>query len=383
MISQKENSRRIAYLVTEDWYFCSHRLALGISAKKQGYDVDVVTRFNRHRDQVVSAGLRDVDSPLRRTRMGPLGELLSIWRLYRLYRKGQYKIVHQVGMKPVVYGSLCALACPQIRVVNALGGLGFVFTSNDLRARIIRPLLGLALRWLINGSKGKLILQNPDDIEYCVQRLRVAPEKVVLIRGAGVNMETYRPEDIETALPIVMLASRMLWNKGVGDFVEAAMLLIRSKVQARFVLVGGLDEDNPLCISEVQLRAWQEAGIDWWGSRADMASVLASANIVVLPTTYGEGVPKVLIEAASCAKPIVATNVAGCKEIVRDGENGILVKPRDTEELAGAILVLLNDPQKARQMGQHGRTLVRNEFTEASVISRTLEVYEDVQSLQA
>ncbi len=244
-------------------------------------------------------------------------------------------------------------------------------------------MLGLALRWLINGSKGKLILQNPDDIEYCVQRLQVDPEKVVLIRGAGVNMETYRPEDIETALPIVMLASRMLWNKGVGDFVEAAMLLIRSKVQARFVLVGGLDEDNPLCISEVQLRAWQEAGIEWWGNRADMASVLASANIVVLPTTYGEGVPKVLIEAASCAKPIVATNVAGCKEIVRDGENGILVKPGDTEELAGAILVLLNDPQKARQMGQHGRTLVRNEFTEASVISRTLEVYEDVRSLQA
>jgi glycosyltransferase involved in cell wall biosynthesis len=382
MSSQKQNNMRIAYLVTEDWYFCSHRLSLGVSAKKQGYGVDVVTRFNRHREQVISAGLGDVDSPLRRTRMSPLGELMSIWRLYRLYRKGCYKIVHQVGMKPVVYGSLCALVCPQIRVVNALGGLGFVFASSDLRARIIRPFLGLALRWLINGSKGKLILQNPDDIEYLVQRLHVDPEKVVLIRGAGVDMDTFHPEDIETALPLVMLASRMLWSKGVGDFVEAAMLLIKYRVQARFVLVGGLDEDNPLCICEAQLRSWQEAGIEWWGNRSDMAGVLASANIVVLPTTYGEGVPKVLIEAASCAKPIVATNVAGCKEIVRDGENGILVKPGDTEELANAILMLLNDPQKARQMGQHGRTLVRNEFTEASVISRTLEVYEDVRSFQ-
>lgn len=380
MISQKGNRWRIAYLVTEDWYFCSHRLSLGVSAKQQGYDVDVVTRFNRHRDQVVSAGLRDVDSPLRRTSKSLLGELLSIWRLYRLYCEGQYKIVHQVGMKPVVYGSLCALACPRIRVVNALGGLGFVFTSNDLRARIIRPFLGLALRWLINGSKGKLILQNPEDIEYCVQRLHINPGKIVMIRGAGVNMETYHPEDIDTALPMVMLASRMLWSKGVGDFVEAATQLIRSKVQARFVLVGGLDEDNPQCISEIHLRAWQEAGIEWWGNRADMASVLASANIVVLPTTYGEGVPKVLIEAASCAKPIVATNVAGCKEIVQDGENGILIKPGDISGLAGAILMLLNDPIKAKKMGTRGRDLVRREFAEAYVIGSTLRVYENLMS---
>jgi glycosyltransferase involved in cell wall biosynthesis len=380
MSSQKENSKRIAYLVTEDWYFCSHRLPLGVSAKKHGYDVDVVTRFSRNREQIVSAGLGDVDSPIRRTRMGPLGELRSIWRLYRLYRKGQYRIVHQVGMKPVVYGSLCALACPRTRVVNALGGLGFVFTSNTLRARVIRPLLGLALRCLINGSNGKLILQNPDDIEYLVQRLHVDPEKIVLIRGAGVDMEAFRPQDIETPQPLVMLASRMLWNKGVGDFVEAAKRLIANKVQARFVLVGGLDEDNPLCIPESQLCAWQEEGIEWWGNRTDMASVLASASIVALPTTYGEGVPKVLIEAASCAKPIIATNVAGCREIVRDSENGILVSPRDIEALAHAISALLNDPAKARQMGINGHALVQREFTEASVIARTMDVYNEVTS---
>lgn len=380
MSSQKENSKRIAYLVTEDWYFCSHRLPLGVSAKQLGYLVDVVTRFSRDRDQIVSAGLGDVESPIRRTRMGPLGELQSIWRLYQLYRKGRYNIVHQVGMKPVVYGSLCVLGCPQTRVVNALGGLGFVFTSNDLRARLIRPLLGLALRWLINGSNGKLILQNPDDIEYLVQRLHVDPKKIVLIRGAGVDMETFQPRATAVDKPLVMLASRMLWNKGVGDFVEAAKRLIANKVQARFVLVGGLDEDNPLCIPEAQLRAWQEEGIEWWGNRTDMANVLASASIVALPTTYGEGVPKVLIEAASCAKPIIATNVAGCREIVRDGETGILVKPRDIDAIANAIAALLSDPAKAGQMGMNGRALVQREFTEASVIARTMEVYEEVTS---
>jgi len=201
---------------------------------------------------------------------------------------------------------------------------------------------------------------------------------VTIVRGSGVDVKKFIPAEESTGVPIVMLASRMLWDKGVGEFIEAAKILKQEGVEARFVLVGDSDPENPASIPNAQLSEWHELGIvEWWGERGNMHEMLTQAHIVCLPS-YREGLPKVLLEAASCGKPIIATDVPGCREIVHNGENGILVPLKDSSSLASAMKELINNPEKRKIIGINGRRLVENEFSEEIVVSQTLKVYQEL-----
>jgi len=223
------------------------------------------------------------------------------------------------------------------------------------------------------------IFQNPEDLKLFIDAGIVKSEKAVLIRGSGVDTSSFIPLPEPEGVPVILLASRMLWDKGVGVFVDAVRQLRKDGENCRAVLVGSPDPENPASIPEETLHRWHTEGIvKWWGYRDDMPEVLSETHIVALPTTYGEGVPKVLIEAASSGRAIVATCVPGCREIVRHNINGLLVPPHDSKALAEAIKKLIKDQELRTIMGTRGRKIAEAEFSEEIVVRKTMEVYKNI-----
>lgn len=368
---------KLLFFVTEDWYFCSHRLPLALAAQKAGYEVVVVTRVVKHGDLIKSHGLKLIPIELSRRGRNPFKELGLIAGLYQIYRQQRPDIVHHVALKPVLYGSIAARLAKVPYVVNALAGLGLLFVSDRLQMKILRLGVEAAFHFLLNRPNTRVILQNPDDLNLLTARVALPESHTALIRGSGVDLSQYRALPEPSGTVSILLASRMLWNKGVGEFVEAARRLKQKGVKARFVLVGEGDIENPASIPHERLQAWNDEGlIEWLGRREDMPDVFAASHIVCLPTTYGEGVPKVLIEAAASGRPIVATDVPGCREIVIDGENGLLVGAKDTEALANALAMLINDASLRRRMGARGRILASSEFSIECVTQKTLKLYQ-------
>lgn len=366
----------VVYFVTEDWYFCSHRLPLAIAARKAGYNIYVITRVDAHGDVIKSAGLNLIPIEFSRRSKNPFAEALVLVRLAKIYRTLKPAIVHHVALKPVIYGTIAAKIASVPQTINALAGLGYMFSSRAFMARVLRPLIRTIFRLLLNHGNSTLILQNTDDVELICGGGLVARERVKLIMGSGVDPEEFSMKAEAAGMPIVLLASRLLWDKGVGDFVKAAEHLRKQGAGARFVIVGAADTENPGAISDTQLADWKRQGyVELWGQRSDMPDILASCHIVCLPTSYGEGVPKILIEAASCGRPIVATDVPGCREIVEHGRNGLLVPVHSVDALVRAIGILLDSPKMRHDMGIDGRQIVKDKFSLAMVLQETLRLY--------
>ncbi|MES2300369.1 MAG: glycosyltransferase family 4 protein [Pseudomonadota bacterium] len=369
---------KMLFVVTEDWYFCSHRLPLALAAIEAGMEVAIATRVAAHGETMRAAGIAIHPWDISRGATGVWGELQTVYRLFKIYRAVKPDLVHQVALKPVLYGSLVAKLTGVRNVVNALGGMGFVFNGGAGRPQWLRTLIVTGMRWLLTGRHELLILQNPDDVELMVSQAKIKQSSIRLIRGAGVDVDQFCAEPASGAPPMVMLPARMLWDKGIGEYVEAARMLKAKGVALRCVLVGGIDECNPSAIPQRQLQAWQDEGVvEWFGRRDDMPEVYRQADIVCLPS-YREGLPKALLEAASCSRPIVATDVPGCREIVVDGVNGMLVAAREVAPLAAALETLAADAALRLRMGQAGRDMVVREFSEQYVVDATLAVYREL-----
>jgi len=366
---------RILYVVNDAGFFLSHRLPLAQAAHANGYEVHVATPEDDASKSILSYGYEFHAVPIGRQSMNPLGELKTFLALFRLYKKIRPDIVHQVTIKPVIYGGLAARLTRVTAVVSALTGLGHIFVDHGFKAKMMRWLAKITLRLSMNHSNCVVIFQNPDDLSLFLREGLIRASKTRLIRGSGVDMAEYCSANEPQGIPMALLASRMLWNKGVGIFVEAATML-RDRIHARFVLVGDTDSGNPEAIPDTQLAVWKDEGVvEFWGRRSNMIDVFRQAFVICLPSYYGEGVPKVLIEAAACGRPIVTTDTPGCREIVRHGINGLLVPPRDSGALAGALLQLLKDPELRRRMGRAGREIAAAEFSLEKVVSETLAVY--------
>ena len=366
---------KLLFVVTEDWYFVSHRLALAAAAQAAGFEVVVATRVGRHGEAIRAAGLRLVPFGLARTYGNPIREILA---LVRLYRRERPDIVHHVALKPIMYGAVAARLARVPAQVNAVVGLGWLFTSAKGVMRLIRPAARWTLALLLRTRSSLTIVQNPDDRALLI-RSHLPESRIRLIRGAGVDTRVFAPAP-EPAGPVcVVLAARMLWDKGVGEFVEAARLIRQAGIQARFALVGDPDNDNPASVPEATLRSWHgQDGIEWWGRRDDMPSVYHAAHIACLPSYYREGLPKVLLEAAACGRPLITTDAPGCREVVQDGDNGILVTPRDAQSLARAIGKLIEDEKLRRTMGKRGREIILKDFSSELVVRETLGIYREL-----
>mgnify|MGYP000889811266 CR=1 FL=1 len=366
---------KLLFLVTEDWYFVSHRLPLAVAARAAGYEVVVATRVREKAAAIEATGVRVIPIEMDRGGMNPLHELVTLFRLWRLYRRERPDIVHHVALKPVLLGGLAARLTGVHAVVGAVAGLGFLFSGDRRASRVAR-----LLKWSLPGliGRGRAIVQNPEDAAV-LSDCGVAPARIRLIRGAGVDTAYFSPQPEPPGIPLVVLPARMLRDKGVVEFVEAARNLREQGVAARFALVGAPDPANPASISETELRAWAAEGVvECWGFRDDMRAVYAACHVVCLPS-YREGLPKALLEAAACGRAIVTTDAPGCREIVRDGKNGFLVPVRDAMALAVALRRLLVDGSLRRDMGARGREIAVAAFSVERVVSETLALYRELK----
>ena len=369
--------KKMLYFVTEDWYFVSHRLSLALAAQKSGYEVVVVTRCRKHQQILTEAGFTVISFETNRQSLNPFILLAESIKLAQLYKSLKPAIVHHVALRPVIVGAIAARLAGVSHVISALTGMGFLFVA-DKRISVARRLLNWLFPKLLN--RGLVIVQNADDKDLLVES-GVALNKVRLIPGSGVDTEHFTPQAVvpQTRPLVIMMASRLLWDKGVGEFVAAARLL-RSP-QLRFVLVGLPDPDNPATVSMTDLNDWlAERVVEHWGHQTDMRTVLHKADIVCLPS-YREGLPKILLEAMACGLPCITTDVPGCRAAVRHDENGLLVPVKDVGALASAITVLTQQTETRLRLGRQGRVSALNEFDQNHIIRATLKAYQELLSM--
>jgi glycosyltransferase involved in cell wall biosynthesis len=372
---------KLLFLATEDWYFWSDRLPFARAARVAGFDVVVAARVRCHGERIRGEGFALRPLSWRRRGDGLHGAVRALGEIARIYRAERPDIVHHLALKPILFGGLArrlAFPCRRDRPlpVDAVMGLGSGFSASGPAAHLRRPLLRLALRLLARNREGCLVVQNPDD-GATLAGFGIAPERIALIRGSGVDTTRFRPlPEPEEDEVTVALVARMLRDKGVLDAVAAIRRLRAAGAAIRLLLAGMPDPDNRGSLTVAQLRALaREPGIVWLGAVADVRTVWRRSAIAVLPSTYGEGLPRALLEAAACARPIVAADIPGCREVVRPGETGILVPPRDVAALAAALAALAGDRARRRAMGEAGCRLVERRFAEDIVIAETLALY--------
>ncbi len=370
--------KTILYLVTEDWYFWSHRLPIARAARDAGANVMVVTRFNLHKKRIEDEGFTVRHIPFDRSSLNPISDLKILFKLLRLYKSEKPDLVHHVAIKPVLYGSIAARLAEIPAVVNAMAGLGFLFISKKKKEKFIKYAFQKVFRIFANRSNTKLIVQNADDREVFLKS-GIKTDRVVLVRGSGVEIDHYHPTIEDNDTPVALCVSRMLKDKGINELVEAARLLKNRNVSIKIRLVGETDA-NPTSIPKAQLERWVEQDlIEYSGYSDNVAQEYAHSHIAVLPS-YREGLPKSLLEAAACGKPIVATDVPGCREICIDGQTGIQVPPQHIEKLADALEQLATNPYLRKTLGKNARFLVEKEFSSTHVNDLTLEIYGELLS---
>jgi glycosyltransferase involved in cell wall biosynthesis len=365
------------FVIAEDAWFWTHRLPLARAALGAGLHVGVVTNDPASAARVRGEGFEFFHHDFRRAGVHPLHDVGTICRLAKLYAAFRPDLVHHVAMKPVVFGSIAARLARVPATVNAVSGLGFALSSERFLARLIRPTVKFGLRFTLGTPRARLIVQNANDAGYFVDAGLVARDRVRLVAGVGVCVRRFAPEPEPDGVPLIVLPARLLRDKGVLEFVAAARHIRQSGVAARFALVGSTDA-NPTSLTPAEIEAIAREGVvEVWGHRDDMPAVYRTANIVCLPT-YREGLPKVLLEAAASGRAVVATDVPGCRDVVRHGETGLLVPPREVAPLAGALLCLIRDRGLRQRFGTAGRRLVTQRFTEERAIDDTFAVYSEL-----
>lgn len=372
--------RKLLLVVNVDWFFLSHRLAIASEALRQGYEVHLATTITTRLEELRAHGL--IVHPVSIVRSGTrlLDECRSFWQLVRIFREVRPDIAHLVTVKPIIFGGLAARMTRTPAVVAAVSGLGFLFMAQGWRAAVVRRLVLALYRVALSHRNLRVIFQNEDD-RALVQRATALPDgKCTLIPGSGVDLMLFSQRAMPQEPVIVALAARLLVDKGVREFVQAAQQLRAEGIAARFWLVGATDPGNRASITEEELLGWRTQHIvEVLGHRADMAEVLGQAHIVTLPS-YREGFPKVLIEAAACGRPVVTTDVPGCRDAISPEETGVLVPARDAPALAAALRRLIQDPALRASMGQAGRALAERRYSLDAVVDAHMQVYAQLQA---
>lgn len=364
-------------VVNVDWFFLSHRLPIALRAQKEGYKVTIFAiEEGGHGNEIRSYGFDFFPLPTSRSGSNIFKELKVLWLLFREYRRTKPAIVHHVALKPVTYGSLAAKWAGCSNVINAFAGLGFLFInshSNQILSSLVKRVFTYAFR----NNNLKFILQNPDDAEMVRSLNLVDDKKIFIIKGSGVDLNrfSYSISPKSDVIKIILVA-RMLYDKGVVEFVEASQILYKKYGKlVLFQLVGGEDYGNKAAIQKSELERWSKLdNLEWLGHRTDIANLYKDAAIAVLPS-YREGLPKSLIEACAIGRPIVATNVPGCREVIDDGVNGYLVNPKDSIDLSSKLELLIDSKTLRNTMGKASRLKAENEFGIDQVVNKTFEVY--------
>lgn len=370
---------KIVFVVNDYSFFISHRFPIAKACLDKGWEIHIATpEIDNAREQARKEGFIWHGISMDPGSQNPFKELKSIWGLKKVYNKIQPDLVHHVTVKSVLHGSIAARLAKIPAVVNALSGLGYLYINDNLKNQVIRSVVNKLFRYGFAHPNNRLILQNEDDKEMVLGYRLIDEGKITLIKGSGVNTEkySYSPEDDSDIR--VILPARMLWDKGVGEFVEAAKKLRNDGVEATFHLLGDTDPKNPQSITLDQLNKWNnEYGLFYEGYQKNMIKAFRDANIVCLPS-YREGLPKALLEAASVGRAIVTTDAPGCREVVDHGENGYLVPVKDADSMAKKIKELIKDSELRKKFGEKGRKKVVENLSLEKVIEQTVDLYDEL-----
>ena len=366
---------KVILFANTDWYLYNFRRELALALRARGEQVVLLSPGGEYAGRLQSLGFRWEEFPLERTGMNPVRELDTIRRLAAIYRRERPDLVHHFTVKSVLYGTLAARLAGVRAVVNSITGLGYLFLPGGAFKRVLKAFVRVWYRGLMRGTQ--VIFENDDDRQTFITQGFIHPQDGHLIPGVGVDTQRLVPSPLPPGKPLVLLAARLLWDKGVGEFVEAARQLQAEGLQARFALAGRTDAGNPASIPEDQIEAWQQAGvIEWWGWLEDVSAAFQQASIICLPSYYREGLPTVLMEAAACGRPVVTTDWPGCRDALTDQVSGLLVPVRDPAALASALRTLILDRSMCRTMGAAGRLLAEERFASVKILKRIIEVYE-------
>lgn len=377
---------KILLVANTSWYLYNFRRSLAERLRREGWEVVLVAPEDRYAEDLRNLGFRFVPWEVRNRGKNPWKEAMCLARLASIYRREEPTLVHQFTAKCVLYGTIASYVSGRFPVVNAVTGLGYVFSGRGVKERTLRWLVEWGFRVLFSQKMIRVIFQNSEDRALYIRRGLIDPERTHLIRGSGVDCSRFMPVDDssdagEKDRLRVLFASRMLRDKGVLELVRAGRITKDRGVKADYILAGDIYPDNPLSLSREEVETLSaEPFVEYVGHVEDMPGLLAASDIVVLPSYYREGTPRVLLEAAASGKPIIATDIPGCRGVVEDGINGYLVAPRCPESIARAVERLADRPDMRRRMGQKGREIVVNRFSDRIVLEATLQVYRDLLS---
>ena len=368
------SAHRLLYVVSEDWYFLSHRLPMARAARDAGYDVHVATRVVDGAEAIEAEGFKLHSIPFARGGIGPLAALRTIAALRRIHRNVRPDLAHHVALQAAVLGSLAAIG-RRTTCVNALTGFGFTFISENIKARLLKPLIVFLLRFLCMRGRNVALVQNPDDRDALLS-LGIAADHIALIPGSGVDVERLQPSPEPGGTPTVAFVGRLLDDKGIRPLVAAIRLLQSRGTAVNLLIAGDMDPANPSSVKAAELDEWiKSPAITWAGHVNDISAVWAKSHIAALPSRR-EGLPKALLEAAACGRPMVATDVPGCREVVIADKTGLLVPLNDRNALADAIGELAASANLRARYGAAARILAVEKFSATAIGRQTVQLYD-------
>lgn len=367
----------LLFVVNVDWFFISHRLPIALAAQRQGYKVHIATGITSNTINLEDYGFTVHPLRLERGATNLFLVLRTFLEIYFVIKKVNPDLIHFITIKPILLGGIASHFFKHKGLVFSISGLGYIFSSDGIKSKL-RQFTTSCLYWFaLRHSLIKVIFQNKHDLRTVSSIVKLKSSDYILIPGSGVDLNKYSPSSITQGLPIILFAARLLSSKGIYEFAEASTMVLG----ARFVIAGQFDADNRECIQPYELQQWVQSGsIEYWGFSDSVAELINQSSIVVLPSYYGEGLPKILIEAAACAKPVVTTDHPGCRDAIEPGISGLLIPPRDASALAVAIKKLLDDPDLCKSMGIAGRALAERKFDIKQVVQTHLDIYAEMLS---
>ena len=376
---------KLLFIINNLNFFLSHRLPVALAAKQNGYEVHIAAPLGDSlrdgKDKIIKEGFCFHPVRIYRSSTNPLKEIISFCDLYKLQKNLKPDIVHLVTIKPVLYGGISARLAKTKGVVAAVPGLGSAFRKNGFKGWILNKIVSLLYKAALRNKNTIVIFQNNDDKKIITELCKLAEEQTRLIPGSGVNLKEYDFLPEPEGVPVITMASRLLKDKGVPEFIEAAGILKSKGIAAEFWLVGDIDPDNPTSVKESELVEWKKEGtVKILGFRSDVAALFSKSNIVVFPSSYREGLPKVLVEAASCGRAVITTDSPGCRDAIIPNKTGLLVPVKNASATADAAEYLIKNPEVRKTFGKAGRAFAEQTFNIEDIVNQHLNIYYKIYS---
>lgn len=375
------SAKKLVIATNHPRFFLNHRLGLAERARAEGYRVIGLFPDGKETLDVQAKGFETVTLPLSRKGTSPLAELNSLWSFYKQLVKIQPDIYHGFTIKPVIYGALAARLAKVPQIYGTITGLGYVFIETGWKAKLLRSLVCRLYQFSFHHKNIKIVFQNLDDQSLFLENKLIQQDKTLIIPGTGVDTKKFEPNTTNNKVPHILVATRILRHKGIGDLVEACKILYQKNLQFRLTIAGQVDPQNPASFTQQELEIWNQLPFcDCIGYQKDIVKVYAYADIVALPS-FREGFPLGLVEAAACGKPIVATDVPGCRDIVVHGYNGFLSKVKNVTSLAAYLEKLIVSESLRKKMGRNSRALAEQKYEAQHVLGQYMSLYRSPEEL--